>query len=75
MEITKQDIALLRGGFPEECSFCGKPTPPAQLEPEEAGDWACWHCLLRWAEQDGNVREEAFWKRLVKEADCANQSR
>ena len=69
-EITKEDIAEFRGGVPQQCDFCGKDTPPAQLEPEEAGDWACWHCLLKWAREDGDVREEAFWERLVKEAEC-----
>lgn len=69
-EITKQDIADLRGGFPEDCSFCGKPTPPAQLEPEEAGDWVCWHCSLKFAIEDGNVREEVFWRRAIKELEC-----
>lgn len=74
MEITKTDIAMLRGGFPEKCSFCAKPTPPEQLEPEEAGDWVCWHCLLNWAKEDGLIREEAFWTRAIKEAECAKAS-
>ena len=68
MEITKLDIALLRGGFPEKCDFCKEMTPPAQLEPEEAGDWVCWRCLLKWAIEDGNVKEEIFWKRAIREA-------
>lgn len=70
MEITKQDIADLRGGFPAKCSFCDTPTPPEQLEPEEAGDWVCWRCLHKWAKQDGLVREEAFWERLLKGLRC-----
>jgi hypothetical protein len=70
MEITKHDIAALRGGFPLQCDFCGKPTPPEQLEPEEAGDWVCWHCLLRWAREDDNIQEVVFWERAIKGVPC-----
>lgn len=66
MEITKDAIAELRGGYPEKCSFCDKAVPPEMLEPEEAGDWACWYCLLKWAREDGLVREESFWERAIK---------
>lgn len=63
-------IVDMRGGYPATCSFCKKDTPPGQLEPEEAGDWVCWECLHRWAIEDGNVREEAFWERRMKAATC-----
>lgn len=69
-EVTKHDIAMLRGGFPGKCDFCGRDMTPEQLEPEEAGDWVCWYCLRKWAREDGNTREEAFWERCIKEAEC-----
>ncbi len=69
-EITKDDIAMFRGGFPEHCDFCGCPVKPADLEPEEAGDWVCHKCLLKWAKEDGNVAEAAFYERLIKEREC-----
>ena len=69
--ITKADIAMLRGGMPPKCDFCGTDTPPEQLEPEEAGDWVCWRCLRRWAQEDGDIQVEAFWERAIKEAECA----
>ena len=47
MEVSKQDIADMRG-HPERCDFCGWAGPLAFLEPEEGGDWACWHCQWRW---------------------------
>ena len=71
---TKELIADLRGGVPKECSFCGKPTPEEQLEPEEAGDWACWHCLLKWAREDGHIQEVAFWERAIKELKCRHMT-
>jgi hypothetical protein len=67
---TKDDLADLRGGYPEKCSFCNQTRDPAELEPEEAGDWACHHCLLRWAKEDGNIREASFWERCIKESEC-----
>ena len=48
---------------PCECSFCHVPKPPEELEPEEGGNWACWDCLARWAEQDRREEE----KRIKKE--------
>lgn len=74
MDITKHDIAALRGGFPEKCSFCDKVTPPEQLEPEEAGDWACWHCQLKWAKEDDRIQEVVFWERAIREAACGPTS-
>jgi len=71
-QVTKEDIAMFRGGMPEKCDFCDTPTPHEQLEPEEAGDWVCWHCLLKWAEEDGRVNEAVFWKRKLKEVSCAH---
>jgi hypothetical protein len=68
MQITKEDIAALRGGIPEKCSFCKAETLPNQLEPEEAGDWACWTCLHKWAIEDGRMIEASFYERLLKEA-------
>jgi len=36
-------------GCPTQCDFCGFiPGTPDLLEPEEAGMWACWHCMWRW---------------------------
>ena len=70
MTVTKLDIAMLRGGLPAKCDFCSQDMPPEQLEPEEAGCWVCWHCLLKWAQEDGNAREEMFWKRCIKEVEC-----
>jgi hypothetical protein len=69
-QITKHDIAELRGGFPTKCSFCDREVAPEQLEPEEAGDWACWYCLLKWAREDDHIQEVAFWERAIKEFEC-----
>ena len=49
---VRQFIVDLRGGIPERCDFCGKPTPPEQMEPEEAGDWVCHTCMKHWNEQE-----------------------
>jgi hypothetical protein len=70
IRVTKDDIAMLRGGFPEKCSFCSRDVSPEQLEPEEAGDWACWWCLLKWAREDDHIQEVAFWERAIKELEC-----
>jgi hypothetical protein len=69
-QVTKQDIAYLRGGLPGKCSFCDRDVAPEQLEPEEAGDWACWWCLLKWAKEDDHLQEAAFWERSIKEFEC-----
>jgi hypothetical protein len=50
--VSKDFIADLRGGYPAVCDFCETPTPPEQLEPEEAGAWVCHACLKRWDEHD-----------------------
>lgn len=71
-EVTKDDIAMFRGGEPQMCDFCGCPTPYEQLEPEEAGDWVCWNCLLKWAREDGRDKEAIFWERKLKEVQCAH---
>jgi len=42
---TRKLIEDFRGGKPEKCSFCGKVTP--ELEPWEAGEWACELCADR----------------------------
>jgi hypothetical protein len=42
---TRQLIASLRGGIPDQCSWCGDTVSPDDLEPEEAGDWVCQRCL------------------------------
>ena len=70
--VTKLEIALLRGGFPEKCDFCGERVAPEQLEPEEAGDWVCWDCLLKWAKEDDKISEVAFWERRIKEYEAAH---
>lgn len=54
LTITKEDIATLRGGYPENCSWCEKPTPPEFLEPEEAGEWVCVRCL--WTDEVKDLR-------------------
>jgi hypothetical protein len=47
-DLTVRDVIIaLRGGIPEKCDFCGKQTPPEQMHPEEAGEWACETCLKR----------------------------
>ena len=45
--IAKQLIVDLRGGYPDECDFCGEKKDHAQLEPEEAGQWICHACIDR----------------------------
>lgn len=57
MNWVRDVIVDMRGGYPENCSFCKKPTPPEELDPEEAGDWACHECQERWAKEDGGVRK------------------
>ena len=47
-------IADLRGGRPDKCDFCGQPTGPESLTPEEGGDWACLTCWERWEREDPN---------------------
>ena len=44
---TKDLIAGLRGGIPENCSFCFKKTHPDKMNPEEAGEWICDDCLAK----------------------------
>jgi hypothetical protein len=49
-------IVELRGGVPERCDFCSKPfTEQNYATPEEAGDWACIECVMRW---DKEVKEK-----------------
>lgn len=70
MHITKDDIAELRGGEPHECDFCNEPRSFKELEPEEAGMWACHSCMRQWHAQDvAEIREalSEFYSRL----DCA----
>jgi hypothetical protein len=69
-EISKADIAMIRGYVPSKCNFCGRDLSVEELEPEEAGEWACHYCLLRWAQEDGNTREALFWERIIKERKC-----
>jgi hypothetical protein len=71
-QVTKADIAEFRGGMPAACDFCAQPTAPEQLEPEEAGEWVCWHCLLKWAREDDHMQEVAFWERRLKEWQCSH---
>ena len=48
-EVSWQDIVDLRGGVtPTKCDFCGAECGPEHLEPEEAGAWACFSCIVRW---------------------------
>lgn len=61
MNPMKEMIADLRGGFPEKCDFCDKPTTPENLEPEEAGAWACIECVTRW-----DLCERHGWQPMTK---------
>jgi hypothetical protein len=61
---TKRLISGLRGEIPDECDFCHSRKPPEELEPEEGGQWACWDCLGRWAEQDRRAEEKRIKKQL-----------
>lgn len=65
-QISKSDIAALRGGEPTKCDWCDQPAPFAQLEPEEAGQWVCHGCL----EAENEIRKAGvvFPPRLNKEA-------
>jgi hypothetical protein len=50
--MSARDIIIdLRGGVPEKCDFCKQPTPPENLHPEEAGDWACITCINHWRKE------------------------
>lgn len=50
--ITARDLIIgLRGGVPPKCDFCGEEKPPADLHPEEGGEWACINCIERWKAQ------------------------
>ena len=48
MENITELIAVMRGGVPEKCDFCGNPFDEKGAVPEEAGDWACWTCWTQW---------------------------
>lgn len=50
---VKAMIADLRGGIPPKCEFCGEVRPENEMHPEEAGEWACIHCIRRWHKEDG----------------------
>lgn len=42
----------LRGGIPDQCDFCRQPFTEARYPvPEEAGEWACRECEIRWEKQ------------------------
>jgi len=48
-------IEGIRGVSPSdkaECCGCGNVFEIAELEPEEAGDWACRLCIRRWDAKD-----------------------
>ena len=49
---ARELIEDIRGGVPGKCDFCENETPDHQLHPEEAGDWACIFCILRWEAND-----------------------
>ena len=51
-EDVRELIEGIRGGVPGVCSFCQKEKLPHELEPEEAGDWACRECLARWRAEE-----------------------
>ena len=61
MEFTPGDVRVLivdlRGGVPEQCDFCRQPRPADELHPEEAGMWACIHCIERWEKEDLSKEE------------------
>lgn len=52
---SRKLVEDFRGGKPEKCSFCGKVT--AELEPWEAGEWACNLCADREYE---DARQEQY---------------
>lgn len=49
---ARELIEDIRGGVPGKCDFCENETLDHQLHPEEAGDWACIFCILRWDATD-----------------------
>lgn len=49
---TRQLIADLRGGAPCKCDFCEHEGSPDEMEPEEAGMWACPSCWQRFRAED-----------------------
>ena len=49
-------IVNIRGGEPDKCDWCLKPTIPEHLEPEEAGQWVCHECIRDWEEKN-----HAYW--------------
>ena len=56
---TFELIAALRGGVPAQCDFCGQEfTDDNPPQPEEAGDWACFECVKRWAKEDAKWYRE-----------------
>lgn len=57
--VSWQDIVDMRGGVePTKCDFCGEDKPPIELEPEEAGMWACIDCIERWRKEDSDARQQ-----------------
>ena len=52
-----ETIIAMRGGIPEKCDFCGQTfTDDNYATPEEAGEWACLKCVLRWNREDEKKR-------------------
>lgn len=51
---ARELIVALRGGVPAKCDFCQQEVEPENLHPEEAGEWACIECIMRW---EKNARE------------------
>jgi hypothetical protein len=70
MRITKEDIADFRGGIPTLCDFCHQPRTIEELEPEEAGDWACHDCLRKWLARDVDAIK-AILECVYDETDAA----
>ena len=62
-QLARDLIVALRGGVPSKCDFCGSEVPESLLEPEEAGEWVCHTCMLRWEMKD-RVAAEARIREL-----------
>lgn len=51
-DLDGRDLIIdLRGGSHEKCDFCGGTFPHEEIHPEEAGQWACIHCIEKWRKE------------------------
>ena len=49
-------IYMLRGGWSDTCDFCGEKVGEENIHPEEAGQWVCTGCAVRWAKEDDDKK-------------------